>query len=222
MSLYKGWVDTHPDKSPPKSSKGFEWPGRGEATDAQRLAFRKQFANNLRALGMNHREFARRFFGEGKNALGYTAPKNPGTILKYADGETWVTEDRARQLAAIFKVPMEALLVDDGAPFEPLPLVRPLRATAERRKKNGHKGNGFDHAAAAARPAGGSAPALQPAEPVQLPPRPADAKPAQLHVDAYPDAPDYCRVQITGTVRYDTAMAMVNLMGRDQHGHGRK
>ena len=31
---------------------------------------------------------------------------------------------------------------------------------------------------------------------------------------------DYCQLSIIGTTRYDTAMAMVNLMGRDQHGLG--
>jgi hypothetical protein len=216
MTLFKGWVDTHGNKSPPKSAKGFEWPGRG-VTQEQREAFQKNFARKLHALGMDHREFARRFYGETKTGNGYTAPRNPGTIIKYARGDSWPVEETARQLAAIFKTPMDQLLHDDGSPFEPL-AIRGSRGTSAKRKTNGHAGNGA--AGAAARIASPSAPALATGEPVQLPPRPADAKPAQLHVDAYPDAPDYCRVAITGTVRYDTAMAMVNLMGRDQHGQG--
>jgi len=208
MNLFKGWVDTHPDKSPPKSAKGFTWPGRFPA-DEQRAAFVKNFAKHLNGLGMNHREFARRFFGEVKTANGYTAPRTPGSVVKWARGESFPTVDTARQLAALFRVPMDTLLIDDGSD------VAPLNLQLRRGKKaNGHAGNGHD---ATAREAGTGAPAPGTA-PVQLAPRPADAKPAQLHVDAYPDAPDYCRVSITGTVRYDTAMAMVNLMGRDQHG----
>lgn len=218
MALIKGWVQKHGDKGPPRSAAGFEWPGARHVTDGQRLAFQKVFTNALRARGENHRQFARVFFGETKDDKGYTIPRNGTAILEYADGGAWPTEDRARQLAAFLKVPLEALLVDDGKPHEPLGLVRPSRATAKRRKANGHGGNG--HAGAAARIASPGAPALAASEPAPLRPRPNDAKPAQLHVDTYPDAPDYCRITISGTVRYDTAMAMVNLMGRDQHGHG--
>lgn len=216
MSLFQGWVDTHGDKSPPKSAKGFEWPGRA-VTQEQREAFQKNFARRIQALGMNHREFARRFYGETKTDAGYVAPRNPGTIVKYLRGDSWPVEDTARQLAALFKVPMDELLHDDGTPFEPLAIGR-SRGTGAKRKTNGHGGNGA--AGAAARVASGGAPALAAGDPVQLPPRPADAKPAQLHVDSLPDAPDYCHVSISGTVRYDTAMALVNLIGRDQHGLG--
>jgi len=215
--ILKGFVNEHPDRSPPKSGSGFEWPGR-DVSDEQRLAFRKNLTNALRARGENHREFTRHFLGEYRNKdTGYVVPRSSNTIMDWLHGDVWPTADRARQLCAFLKVPMESLLQDDGSPFEPLPLLRAARATPERRKANGHaghKGNG-----AAAHVASHTAPAVGLAH-APLPPRPKDAKPAQLHVEALPDAPDYASVTITGTVRYDTAMALVNLVGRDQHALG--
>ena len=217
MALQKGWVEKHPDKGPPRSSAGFEWPNTHTVTDAQRMAFRKFFTNQIRTRDMNHRSFARVFMGEKKDDKGYTIPRGGNMVLEYADGGAWPNEERARQLGAFFKTPLEQMLVDDGKPLEPIPLVRPGRATAARRKANGHGSAGK---AAAHGSRNGSAPALPILEPAPLPPRPRDAKPAQLHVEALPDAPDYASVTITGTVRYDTAMALVNLVGRDQHALG--
>jgi len=217
MALEKGFVEKYPDRGPPRSGAGFEWPNNHHVTDEQRLAFRKFFVNSLRARDMNHRSFARAFMGEVKDGKGYVIPRGGNMILEYADGGAWPNEQRARQLGAFFKVALEDMLIDDGKPLEPIPLVRPSRATAKRRKANGHGSNG--HAAAHGK-GNGSAPALHVHEPAPLPFRPANAKPAALHVEACPDAPDYCEISISGTVRYDTAMALVNLVGRDQHGLG--
>jgi hypothetical protein len=220
MAIQKGFVEKYPDRNPPKSAKGFEWPGH-DVTDVQRLAFQKNLTNHLRARGENHREFTRVFLGEYKDpSKGYVIPRSSNTLMDWLHGEVWPKSERARQLAAFLKVSMESLLVDDGQPFEPLPLLRASRATPARRKANGHgghKGNG----AAAHPPTGPAAPAavLVGGAPYP-PPRPAGAKPATLHVEPSADSPDYCNVTISGTVRYDTAMALVNLVGRDQHGMG--
>jgi hypothetical protein len=217
-ALIKGFIERKPDKAPPRSGKEFAWPSARNVNAFQQMAFQKFFTNKLRERGDTHRDFARVFFGETKTASGYTAPKQPQVILEYADGSAWPTADRARQLAAFLKVPMEAMLVEDGAPYVPLAPIRSNKTNGATRKGNGHAGNGH---AAGAHGLHHGAPALAVPDhaPQPPPPRPKGAKPAVLHVDAFPDAPDYCSVTITGTVRYDTAMALVNLMGRDLHGH---
>ena len=186
--LERGFVTDYPDKMPPKSSPDFEWPGRKSANAAQRQAFRKTLMQQLHGRGLNHREFAEKFWGQGRTSSGYIAPRNAGTVVKWLAGDSWPTETTAQLLGAFFKVPMERLLVDDGKPSEPFALIRPTRATAAtRRKMNGHGGNG---GAVAQGAADTGAPASVHSDPApQLPPRPADWKPAQLHVDACPDAP---------------------------------
>lgn len=217
MKLIEGFIDKFPNRQPPKSAKGFEWPGRG-ATDEQRLAFKKRFTEALRERGLSHRDFARLFYGETKTATGYSQPRNANAVLNWADGSAWPIEETAQRIAAFLKVPMDTLVTDSGKPFEPLPMLRKAAASKTRLKKaNGHGGNG---AAASGVLVGNGALAPGQHEPAPLPPRPADAKPATLHVDSCADAPDYCNVTIVGTVRYDTAMALVNLVGRDQHGLG--
>lgn len=215
--LQRGFVTDYPDRMPPKSAKGFEWPGRN-ASEAQRLAFQKNLTEFIRASGENHREFARAYFGEGRDAAGRPTPRNPGTVLDWVRGEKWPVEQTARQLAAYMKRPLDSLLQDNGKPFEPLPMLRQPKGAAKRRKANGHGGNGA--AAHVVSPA--SSPELAAALHAPLPPRPEGAAPAHLRVDAIPHAPDYCTVSITGVVRYDTAMAIVNIVGRDQLGAGRR
>lgn len=212
MALEKGFTQKWPDRAGPKSAAGFEWPNTYRVTDEQRMAFRKWFTSQLRARGLNHRTFAIQFWGATKNSAGYVTPRAGNMPLEWMDGGAWPREDKARQLGAFFKVPMEAMLVDDGKPLEPIPLVRPARATAKRRKANGNGTNG--HAAAHAN---GGSPELLLAAP--LPPRPAGAALPTVHVEALKDSPDYCRVTITGVVRYDTAMGIINIVGRDSMGH---
>jgi hypothetical protein len=131
MALEKGFVEKWPDRGPPRSSAGFAWPNTRQATDEQRLALRKFLTTQLRARGMNHRDFATAFLGQVKTAAGSIVPRGGNMVLEYLDGGAWPNEQRARQFGAFFKVPMEAMLMDDGKPLEPIPLVRLSRATAK-------------------------------------------------------------------------------------------
>lgn len=216
--LERGFVTDYPDKSPPKSAKGFEWPSPRSVGGEQKVAFRKAFTQLLRTKAPDHRDFARQFYGQTRDGKGFIMPRNPGTIRKYADGDVFPGESKARQLAAFFKVPMERLLQDDGTPFEPLPLMRPNGAHAVRRsKKNGHGGNGtaghpiVSHAAPAAL-------ALQAA-----PPRPPEgAEPLVIEIKTLPNASDWAHVNITGAVPLDAALGVIAFIERHKGGPSRK
>src|SRR3982751_188448 len=124
MALEKGFIYKFPDRAPPKSTAGFEWPSTHKVTDEQRLAFRKWFTSQLRARDMNHRSFGRQFNGETKDGNGYVIPRGGSTaVMNYLDGTGWPSEERARNLGAFFKTALEDMLVDDGKPLEPIPLV---------------------------------------------------------------------------------------------------
>jgi hypothetical protein len=213
VARVRGFVDKFPNRAPPRSTRGFEWPGRN-ATEGQRFGFKKFITAQLRARGLNHREFARLFFGETRNGK-YTAPRSPQMILEYCDGSLWPTADRARQLAAFFKTPLEAMLIDDATPFEPLPLIRPKRATAERRKKNGHGKHGGNGAAGAPIVrADAPAPAHEPEPPRPLP---KGAKPVTVEIKSLPGAPEFAHVVIAGTVALDVALGIMAFIERATH-----
>jgi len=216
--LDRGFVTDYPDRAPPKSPAGFEWPSRA-ATDEQRMAFRKNFANLIRTKAPSAREFARLFYGETRNGQGYVMPRNPSTVLKYLDGESFPEENTARLIGAFFKTPLQQLLHDDGKPYEPLPLIRPLRAGKQRRKANGHavKGNG----AAGPGVVSPSAPALAASEPAPPPPRmPKGAKPIVVKIETLPGAPDFVHVNIAGTVPLDVGLGIVAFIERGTHRMG--
>jgi len=206
--LAKGFVDKSPNRNPPKSAKGFVWPNLAHVTDAQRTAFQKVLVGQMRARGWNHRDLARTLFGEKKDDKGYTVPRNPQAILDYADGSSWPTAERARQFGAFFKVPLQDLLRDNGEPFVPLALIRPLRATAARRKQNGHAGNGA-----------GGVPVVSPPASVPGPPRamPKGARPVQVKIETLANAPDFCTVAITGTVLLDVGLGLMAFIERATH-----
>lgn len=213
--LERGFVTNYPDRAPPKSAAGFEWPNRA-ATDAQRMAFRKNFANLIRGKAPNAREFARLFYGETRNGSGYVMPRNPSTVLKYLDGESFPEETTARLIGAFFKTPLQQLLTDDGKPFEPLPLIRPLRAGKARRKANGHavKGNG----AAGPGVVSHGAPALAASEPAPPPPKPPKgAKPVQVEIKTLPNESNWCHVSISGTVPLDVGLGLMAFIERATH-----
>lgn len=213
--LERGFVTDYPDRAPPKSTAGFKWPDR-QATDEQRMAFRKTFANLIRGKGTNHREFARMFYGETRNGQGYVMPRNPGTIRKYLDGDSFPEETTARLLGAFFKTPLERFITDDGKPFEPLALIRPLKATAARRKSangHGHKGNG----AAGPSVVSPGAPALAASEPAPLPKPPKGSKPVQVEIKTLPNEPNWCHVVISGTVPLDVGLGLMAFIERATH-----
>jgi len=206
--LTKGFVDKFPNRNPPKSAKGFEWPSARHTTELQRVAFRKNLVEQLRARGMSHRDLARAMFGEQKDSKGYTIPKQTQPMREYADGDLFPTADRARQLAAFFKIPLQKFLHDNGQPFEPLPPLRLVRATAARRKKNGHAGNGA-----------GGVPVVSPPASVPGPPRalPKGARPVQVKIETLANAPDFCTVAITGTVLLDVGLGLMAFIDRATH-----
>jgi len=215
MSTFvKGFIEKHPDRGPPRSARGFEWPARG-ATDEQRHAFKKFLTGKMRAEGLNHRDLARLMFGEKKDDKGYTVPRNPQAILDYADGSTFPTQERARQFGAYFKTPLDAMLVDDGKPFEPLPLIRPLRATSERKKKNGHGKHGGN--GAAGHPIVRADAPASPSEPEPPRPLPKGAKPVTVEIKTLPGAPEFAQVTISGTVPLDVALGIVAFIERATH-----
>jgi hypothetical protein len=214
-ALARGFVDKFPNRSPPRAARGFEWPSLRAATDAQRLAFKKFMTSQMRAQGINHRDLARLFFGETKTAQGYTTPRNPNTILEYADGSQFPAEERARQIGAFFKVPIDSMLVDDGKPFEPLPLIRPKRATSERKKKNGHGKHGGN--GAAGNPIVRADAPASTSEPEPPRPLPKGAKPVTVKIETLPGASEFCHVEIAGTVPLDVGLGMMAFIDRATH-----
>lgn len=214
--LERGFVTNYPDKAPPKSKAGFEWPGRG-ATAEHRMAFRKNFANLIRSKAASGREFAQLFYGQARTAQGFVVPRNPGTIIKYLDGDSFPEETTARLIGAFFKTPLDQLLHDDGTPHNPLPLIRPLRASKARLKKqngHGHKGNG----AAGPGVVSHGAPALAASEPAPPPLQlPKGAKPIVVKIETLPGAADFVHVAISGTVPLDVGLGIVAFIERGTH-----
>lgn len=214
--LERGFVTNYPERAPPKSAAGFEWPSRA-ATDEQRMAFRKNLANLIRSKAPNAREFARQFYGETRNGQGYVMPKNPSTVLKYLDGESFPEETTARMIGAFFKTPLQQLLTDDGQPYQPLALIRPLRAGKARLKANGHAGKG--NGAAGPGVVRTSAPALAPGEPAPPSPRPPKgAKPITVKIETLADASDWCHVSIIGSVPLDVGLGLMAFIDRHKGG----
>jgi len=213
-TLSKGFVEKFPNRSPPKSASGFQWPLR-VATQEQRAGFQKFLVGQMRARGWNHRDFARVLFGEKKDDKGYTVPRNPQAILDYADGSTFPTPERARQFGAFFKTPLDKMLIDDGTPFEPLPLIRPKRATAKRLKKNGHGASG-GNGAAGAPIVRADAPA-SPSESAPPRPLPKGAKPVSVKIETLPGAPEFAQITISGTVPLDVALGIIAFIERATH-----
>jgi len=215
VALVKGFVDKFPNRAPPRSARGFEWPGPRHANDTQRLAFKKFITAQMRARSLTHRDLARLFYGEAKNGQGYVTPRNPNTILEYADGSQFPTEERARNLGAYFKTPLDAMLVDDGKPFEPLPLIRPSRATSERKKKNGHGKHGGN--GAAGHPIVRADAPASTSEPEPPRPLPKGAKPVTVKIETLPAASEFAQVTIAGTVPLDVALGIMAFIERATH-----
>lgn len=215
MRLEKGFVGTHANPRPPASEKGFAWPRKSDATAEMRAAFRKSFTQLTRGKGMNHRELAQAIYGQTRDHNGYVVPRGPGVLRAYLDGDSFPKGTQASLLAAYFRVPLSRLLQDDGAPFEPMPMIRPASAGNQRAKKsNGHKGNG------AAGPAVVShgAPAPPPSEPA--PPPPKGAKPVQVKIETLPGSSAWCQVAVTGTVPMDVALGLMAFIERGTHRGG--
>lgn len=213
--LERGFATNYPERAPPKSAAGFEWPSRA-ATAEQRMAFRKNFANLIRTKAPNAREFARQFYGETRNGQGYVMPRNPSTVLKYLDGESFPEETTARLIGAFFKTPLQQLLHDDGQPYQPLPLIRPLKASKERRKANGHAGKG--NGAAGPGVVSLSAPALAASEPAPPPQRlPKGAKPVIVKIETVAGAADFVHMAVTGTVPLDVGLGIMAFIERGTH-----
>lgn len=213
--LARGFVTDYPDRNPPKSAAGFEWPGPKRANDAQRAAFRKVFSNTLRGGWSDHIEFAREFWGETRDGKGYVIPRGRYVPLEWSRGNQFPMANTARQLAAFLKVPMERLLTDDGTPYVPLSILRrsPGSTKASLKSANGHAGNGAAGLpiVSPAAPAAGSA-----AAPPRRPPK--GAKPVTVEIKTVADATDWCHVSISGTVPLDVGLGIMAFIDRHKDG----